>query len=165
MTGDNEVILSTILRRVLVATDDVAILADVRGLQRKVKGLGVDPHSVGMNGSTSATNRYDILKNQIKERDEARSISRVWSKAGEDVVKRLAESRGGHAPEGHTWRWTTETMDTDQDVADRWTKRLAWEINQIIRRNADLHAEKAKLEDRVIYLEAALAHVTGKDAP
>ena len=40
MTYDEESLLTTILRRMLVATDDTAILADVRGLQRKVKRFG-----------------------------------------------------------------------------------------------------------------------------
>lgn len=160
MKAEEEIVLTNILRRMLVATDDIAILADARGLQRKVKGVGADPHEVAMSAGGF---RYKLLEEALDERNKAKAVARHWEKVAETTLATLAESRGGKPPEGYTWRWSTESMDTQTDVADRWTKRLAWEIKQIIRRNSDLHAEKAKLEDRVAYLEAALAHVSGKD--
>jgi len=161
MKADDEILLTTILRRILVANDDTAILVDARGLQRKVKGFELDPHSVAL---TADRGRHDMLKRWMAERDQARSVVRLWEDTAKDFLEALAKSRGGNPPEGYTWRWSIERTDNQDEVAERWTKRLLWEVNQIIRRNADLHAEKAKLEDRVAYLEAALAHVTEKEA-
>ena len=122
----------------------------------------MDAHDLAISGD--AGNRHWLLSRLVEERDSARTVARLWESTAKDVLKTLAESRGGNPPESYTWRWTKERTDTQEEVAERWTKRLGWEIKQIIRRNAGLHAEKAKLEDRVAYLEAALAHVSGKDA-
>lgn len=163
MTPTDEILLTTILRRMLVANDDTAILADARGLQRKVVGLGLDPHKMSTTFA-AGYGRYELLTGAISERDGARSVARMWEKTAEKTLKTLADSRGGQPPEGYTWRWSTESMDTQEEVTDRWSKRLQWEVKQIIRRNGELHADKAKLEDQVAYLKAALAHVTGKEA-
>lgn len=157
MNADDEILLTTILRRMLVANDDAAILADVRGLQRKIKGLGVNPHTVGINGSTAEIGRYDILRNALDDRNQAQTLFQLWEKASQAMLKDLADSRGGHPPDGYVFRYDVDRMETPTEVAERHTKRMLWEIKQIIRRNADLHKEKAKLEDRVAYLEAALA--------
>lgn len=159
MNADQELVLTNILRRMLVATDDVSILTDARGLQRKVTGLGLDAHELVV---APEKGRYTMLSRVRAERDGARNLAHAWEKCAKEVLSLLAEGRGGKPPEGYTWRWTTERTDTQEEVSDRWIKRMEWETKQIIRRNANLHAQKAMLEDRVAYLEAAVAHFAGK---
>lgn len=162
MNYDDEILLTTILRRVLVANDEVAILADVRGLQRKVMGLSLNPYDISMSGN--AASRHDVLDRALAQRKEAQTLFGLWEQASKAMLSNLAKSRGGHPPDSYTFRNSVGRTDTPTEVAELHTKRIVWEINHIIRRNAELHVEKAKLEDRVAYLEAALANVTKKGA-
>lgn len=157
MTYDEETLLTTILRRVLVATDDVAILADVRGLQRKVKGLGADPHDLAISGGARA--RHSVMKRAIAARNEAETLSRMWEAASKEVLADLAKDRGGRPPEGYTWKNDKRRRETPEEVAERHIKRLVWEIKQVTSRHSKLRSESVAKDARIAELEARLATI------
>ena len=157
MDYDDEKMLAAILRRMLVATDDIAILADARGLQRKVAGLKLDPHDLTVAGD--ARSRHGLLARTIEKKRSAVAISHSWERASKEALAELAKARGGHPPEGYVWRHSKDRSDTPEEVTERHTKRLLWEAKRVAGIQSSLRVEIRAKDARIAELEARLETV------